>query len=63
MFRVPSNPDSPTFDDTFKVSFGRWLTSKKTDRHEWARRRNAAAKLAAQNQVARAAERERQRNQ
>jgi len=54
MFRVPQNPDTPTFDDTFKVGFFRWLTSKKTERGEWMRRRNAATRLAAENQVAKA---------
>jgi len=53
MFRVPQNPDTPTFDDTFRVGFFRWLTSKKTERGEWARRRNAAAKVAETNQIAR----------
>jgi hypothetical protein len=53
MFRVPTNPDNPTFDNTFKVGFVRWLTSSKTDRGEWARRRNAAAKTAETNQNAR----------
>lgn len=42
MFRVPNNPDQPTFDDTFKVGFWRWLISSAADRKEWARRRNAA---------------------
>lgn len=46
MFRVPSSATAPTFDDVFKVSFGRWLTSSKADRVEWARRRNAAAEVA-----------------
>lgn len=59
MFRVPSNPQHPTFDDTFNVGFFQWLTSKKPDRLEWQRRRNAAAKLAQRNQVAWAAEQER----
>lgn len=52
MLRVPVNPDRPTFDETFKVGFFRWLTSKKTERKEWARRRNAAAKIARDNQLA-----------
>lgn len=55
MFRVPSDADTPTFDQTFKVGFWRWLTSSGTDRKEWGRRRNAAAKLARANQDARMA--------
>ena len=50
MFRVPSDPNQPTFDHTFKVSFVRWLTSKGPERKEWMRRRNAAAKVAYRNQ-------------
>lgn len=42
MFRVPSDRDAPTFDDTFKIGFFRWLVSKSADRKEWTRRRNAA---------------------
>jgi hypothetical protein len=47
MFRVPSDPREPSFDVTQKVGFFRWLTSTKTDRIEWRRRRDAAAGLAA----------------
>lgn len=54
MFRVPSNADAPTFDDTFKVGFFRWLSSKGVERIEWQRRRNMAAQTAAANQRARA---------
>lgn len=54
MFRVPANPDAPTFDDTFTVGFGKWLTSSAAERKEWARRRNAAARLAASRQRQRA---------
>lgn len=61
MFRVPRDPNSPTFDDTFKVSFWRWLTSSAADRKEWMRRRNAAAKVAMRNQEARRRERWQQR--
>lgn len=50
MFRVPSDPDSPSFDQTFKVGFWRWLTSSGADRKEWARRRNLAAKAAQRGQ-------------
>lgn len=50
MFRVPSSHANPTFDETFNVGFFRWLTSRSADRHEWTRRRNAAARLAAANQ-------------
>jgi len=56
MFRVPANAEMPTFDHTFKVGFWRWLVSKSHEREEWMRRRNAAAKLAKQNQNQRAAE-------
>ncbi len=42
MFKVPSDPDNPSYDDTFTVSFWRWLTSSKADRGEWRRRKNAA---------------------
>lgn len=56
MFRVPANPDAPTFDDTFKVGFWRWLATSfskngAADRHEWMRRRNAATRTARDNQV------------
>lgn len=40
--RVPTDPDNPTYDQTFKVGFWRWLTSSASERKEWARRRNAA---------------------
>ena len=50
MFRVPVSAEVPTFDETFKVGFGRWLTSKAAERKEWMRRRNAAAKVAQQGQ-------------
>jgi hypothetical protein len=53
-FRVPSDPDNPTFDDTFEVNTRQWMTSSKADRLEWQRRRNAAAKVAKTNQDARA---------
>ncbi|MEU1761686.1 hypothetical protein [Micromonospora sp. NPDC005652] len=60
MFRVPTDPATPTFDHTFKVSFWQWLTSKKPERVEWMRRRNAAAKVAMHNQNARAEQRRQQ---
>ena len=53
MFRVPTDPYAPTFDHTEKVTFWRWFTSKRAERVEWARRRNAAAQLAKRNQQAR----------
>jgi hypothetical protein len=56
MFRVPRDPNAPTFDETFKVGFWRWLGSKAKDRHEWRRRRDLAAKVAERNQVAQADE-------
>jgi len=59
MFRVPTDPDRPTFDQTTKVSFWQWFTSSKPDRKEWQRRRNAGAKLAAANQKARRREQRR----
>lgn len=46
MFRVPSDAAAPTFDQTFKVGFLQWLTSSGADRHEWTRRRRAAAQTA-----------------
>jgi hypothetical protein len=51
VFRVPSDPTRPTFDQTFNVGFWRWLTSSKADRAEWERRRNEAAELARQGQA------------
>ena len=56
MFRVPTSADQPSFDHTEKISFMRWFTSSKAERLEWARRRNAAAKLAADNTNARVAD-------
>lgn len=53
MFRVPINPTTPTFNDTFKVGFFRWLTSKAPQRQEWRRRRDAAVAAARINQGAR----------
>jgi hypothetical protein len=53
MFRVPIDSAESTFDDTFKVSFWRWLTSRKPERVEWMRRRNAAAEKAREGQNAR----------
>jgi hypothetical protein len=49
MFRVPTDAQNPTFDNTTKIGFFKWLTSSKTDRIEWARRRNAAAQTARTN--------------
>ena len=48
--RVPNDPVEPSFDQTFRVGFWAWLTSSKTDRVEWARRRNVAARIAEVNQ-------------
>lgn len=53
MFRVPMNPNRPTFDETFKVSFWRWMKSSAYERREWVRRRGSAAKVAERNQIAR----------
>jgi hypothetical protein len=53
MFRVPVSGEEPTFDDTFKISFWRWLTSKSAERREWFNRRRAGSKLAAANQIKR----------
>ena len=50
MFRVPVDPQSPTFNQTFKVGFLRWLTSNAPERKEWMRRRTAAAWVAQHNQ-------------
>lgn len=50
MFRVPVDPNAPTFDEVFKVGFWRWLTSGKVERNEWFRRRQAAVKTASANQ-------------
>jgi hypothetical protein len=44
----------PTFDNTFKVTFGMWLLSTKFERREWRRRRDLAAKLAGKNMGERA---------
>lgn len=57
MFRVPRSPISPTFDDTFTVSFWQWLTSTKAERADWAARRNCAARTAQLNQERRWLER------
>lgn len=57
MFRVPKDADNPTFDDTFKVSLWRHLTSTGAERKEWVRRRNAAARLPGENKRRRAAAR------
>jgi hypothetical protein len=59
MFRVPTDPTHPSFDQTFKVGFFRWLRSSKVDRLEWRRRRNAAAELAGEHQRAAITERRR----
>jgi hypothetical protein len=53
-FRVPVDPERPSFDRTFRVSLGRWLRSSRGERAEWARRRQAAAEAAQRNQEARA---------
>lgn len=42
MFRVPADPNHPTFDRTFTVSFRQWLFSKAAERNGWLRRRGAA---------------------
>jgi hypothetical protein len=61
--RVPSSADNPTYDETFKVGFWRWLTSSKADRVEWARRRNAATVAAGDARVERVRERGEQKMQ
>lgn len=43
MFRVPSDPNHPTFDHTHKVSFWQWLTSSAQQRRQWRTLRDAAA--------------------
>jgi hypothetical protein len=58
VFRVPVDPNAPTFDSTFKVGFWRWLGTSfskagAAERHEWRRRRDLAAKVAERNQRAR----------
>lgn len=50
VFRVPTDPNNPTYDSTYKVSFWEWLTSTKRERQLWRIRRDAAARLAARNQ-------------
>ncbi len=62
MFRVPSDPVSPTFDHVFKVGFFRWLTSGAPERKEWRRRRDAAAEVARVNQNRRAEQIRQERN-
>lgn len=42
MFRVPSDPQHPTFEHTHKVSFWQWLTSSAKQRHHWRALRDAA---------------------
>lgn len=42
MFKVPRDPQNPSYDDTFTVGFWKWLTSSGNDRKEWQRRKNAA---------------------
>jgi hypothetical protein len=45
MFRVPidpHNPYGPTYRETVKVSFWRWLISTKSDRKKWQSLRRAA---------------------
>ncbi|NJP33704.1 hypothetical protein [Micromonospora thermarum] len=44
MFRVPVDPDRPSYDHTFTVTFRQWLTSRRPERMEWVRRRKIAWK-------------------
>jgi hypothetical protein len=53
MFRVPSDADAPSFDQTFKVGFMGWLTSSAADRREWQVRRQIATRLQADQAKAR----------
>lgn len=48
MFKVPSDPDAPSFDQTYTVGFMRWLTSSAADRREWRIRRDIANRLRAE---------------
>lgn len=41
---VPANPENPTWDETYRVSFRQWLTSSRKDRQEWFQLRQAAAR-------------------
>lgn len=50
MFRVPNDFVNPTFDDTRKISFWKWLTSNAYQRHIWRSLRDHATKTAQQNQ-------------
>lgn len=52
MFRVPINPEFPSFDETEKIGFARWLFSTRAERKEWIRLRTDAAKRAQRNQEA-----------
>lgn len=45
MFRVPTDPENPTYDQTFKLSFRQWLFCKADERREWVRRRKIADKI------------------
>ena len=35
MFKVPTDPSHPTFEISRKVSFWKWLTSRKAERRKW----------------------------
>jgi hypothetical protein len=54
--RVPVSSLNPTFDDTVKVGFWRWLTSTKQERRMWRWLRDRAAETARDNQRRRLAE-------
>jgi len=53
VFRVPSDPIRPSFDEVEHVGFWHWLFSSSSARKEWQRRRNVAAQTAQQGQEAR----------
>lgn len=40
--RVPSDPENPTFRDTFRVPIWTWVLYAPDKRHEWTNRRRAA---------------------
>jgi hypothetical protein len=42
LLRVPASAEHPSFDQLERVTFWRWLTSSKSDRLEWTRRRKLA---------------------
>ena len=44
MFKVPTDPNNPSYKQATKVTFWQWLTSSKQQRQDWRTRRDAVGR-------------------